>query len=680
MSTEKQRELDKSAVEMRLYRQDAAWRPRTIDEDKRTVELVWTTGAAVQRFGPRADGSYGRYVELLEVSDEAVDLSRLRAGAPLLDTHAGYSIRSQIGVVEAARVVDGVGIATVRFSARDDVEPIWRDVVAGVIRNVSVGYLTLARKESERKGQADPMVTVTRWQPFELSLVPVPADAAAQVRGIDPYSPVQPMAADPAQHRSREMPEEVIDQTAGEQSAADTAAVTQKRNKPKPDEAALREAALAEERQRAAEITKLCQRHGLQAMAVDLIAGGVALDTARARILDTIAASAEEPRITSHVRVGSAGLDEREKFLRGASDWLVQRSAQRSAIEAREQRQVDPGEFRGMTLLDLAKESLRRSGVETRGLDPMRIAGLALRYGPAQQAGDFPVLLENTMNKTLLASYSTTPVTYNRWCRIGTVSDFRAHPRYRTGLIGSLGTVRDNGEFNYLNVPDGKKESITADTVGNLLAVTRRTIVNDDMNALSLLPQDLGRAAAVTVENAAIALLVSASFAGPTLNEDSKAVFHADHGNIASTSAAPSVDSFNAARVAMARRMDVAGKDYLQIVPTVWLGPPELRATAMVVNDNQYDPSVSNKFQVANSVRGMFADIVDTPRLSGTRWYAFAPPAQASAFEVAFLNGQTEPFLDQEETFNVDGLSWKVRLDFGVAAIDYRGAYTNPGA
>ena len=79
-------------------------------------------------------------------------------------------------------------------------------------------------------------------------------------------------------------------------------------------------------------------------------------------------------------------------------------------------------------------------------------------------------------------------------------------------------------------------------------------------------------------------------------------------------------------------------------------------------------------------VRGLFADIVDSPRIAGTRVYAFADPSIAPTLEVAFLEGRQDPYLERQEGFDVDGSRFKVRLDYGIAAIDYRGAVTAKGA
>ena len=111
--------------------------------------------------------------------------TRLNGGAPLLNTHGAFDLEDVIGVVERAWVSrEGgayVGRATVRFSDRTDVEPIWQDVRNGIIRNVSVGYTVRTYEIREEEG-AVPIWTAIDWQPLELSAVPVGADGAAGFR------------------------------------------------------------------------------------------------------------------------------------------------------------------------------------------------------------------------------------------------------------------------------------------------------------------------------------------------------------------------------------------------------------------------------------------------------------------------------------------------------------------
>jgi hypothetical protein len=165
---------------------------------------------------------------------------------------------------------------------------------------------------------------------------------------------------------------------------------------------------------------------------------------------------------------------------------------------------------------------------------------------------------------------------------------------------------------------------------------------------------------------------------GPIMN-DGKTLFHADHKNIA-TGAAMSVDVLDAMRVLMAQQMDVSGNDFLDLRPEVLLVPIGMGGAARVIIGAEYDTSVSGKFQVPNKVRGLVRDIVDTPRMSGTRFHLLGNANEAAAIEVAFLDGQSEPYLETAQAFDTDGGRLKVRMDYGIAGHDYRGAVTNAGA
>ena len=72
--------------------------------------------------------------------------------------------------------------------------------------------------------------------------------------------------------------------------------------------------------------------------------------------------------------------------------------------------------------------------------------------------------------------------------------------------------------------------------------------------------------------------------------------------------------------------------------------------------------------------------IVDAELTDTAAWYLAAAPAAIDTFEVAFLDGVQSPFIEQRESWDTDGIEYKVRLDFGVKCWDYRGLYKNPGA
>lgn len=396
------------------------------------------------------------------------------------------------------------------------------------------------------------------------------------------------------------------------------------------------------------------------------------LDQIQARLLAELGKGAEPVNPQgAHPRVHTVE-DETDKQREAMVAALRVRAGVETDVRVRASMAANP--FRGLRLLDLARASLQRAGVKTDGMTQMQIVGAAF----TQSTSDFPVLLENVMHKTLQAGYALAPLTWNRFCRTGSVSDFRAHPRYRTGSFGDLDTVTELNEFVNKTIPDGEKATISATTRGNVINLSRQAIINDDLGAFVGLANSLGQASARTVENAVYAVLAQNSGLGPT-QADGQPLFHANRANVG-TGAAITAAALDADASVMALQKDVSGNDYLDLRPSVLVVARALEGTARVINGSEYDPDANNKLQRPNVVRGLFTDIVGSPRLSGTRRYLFADPNVAPVLEVAFLDGATEPYMEMQDGFDVDGARWKVRLDFGVAAVDYRGAVTNAGA
>lgn len=663
--------------------------PGTLDEEKRTVELIWTTGERVLR------GFFDRYFEELSLAPGAVRMGRLQNGAPLLDTHDSYDLRGVIGVVESARLEPTRGIAKVRFARDDQGNAVFAKVRDGILRNVSVGYRIHKMEKVEDGEDRIPVYRAVDWEPYEISIVPVGADAGAGIRAAGAATnPCEFIAEERTMAKllkkdpqgSTTKPAEVaatrgdVDETEGVDEAEGT-----DETRASDETIRLGERSRVMSIQRSAKVLRL--KPGI---AEEHIAKGTSAD--KFRELAERLFEKEDPIDITPAGDGAttirAGADERDKFLRGASDWIVERAAVGDMVSAHaktrgEAGKVDGGEFRGMRMLDLARMCLERAGVKTRGMLPMNLIAAALDQRAAigvgaASTGDFPVLLENTLHKVLLAAYATTPDTWTQWCMTGSVSDFRPHKRLRMGSFGSLQTVNEGGEFANKSIPDATKESITAATKGNMISITRQALINDDLSAFNQLATMLGRAARLSIEVDAYNLLALNAGLGPVMN-DGLTLFHATHNNI-STGAALTASAIDADRVKMAQQTDPSGNEILDLRPSVLVIPIGLGGLARQINNGQYDFDASNKFQIPNKVLGLFQGIVDTPRLSGTRRYIFASPSIAPTVEVAFLDGQQQPFMEQQMGFRIDALEWKVRLDYAVGGIDFRGAITNAGA
>jgi HK97 family phage major capsid protein/HK97 family phage prohead protease len=141
-----------------------------IDKNARTIELSFSSEIEVKRYG---------MIEILDHSNGAVDLSRLNNGGPLLFNH---DLDKVIGVIERA-YLDGTGKgrALVRFSKRDDAEEVWQDIQDGILKNVSVGYRINEIKLKESRDDGTDVYLVTKWEPYEISIVSAPADPSVGV-------------------------------------------------------------------------------------------------------------------------------------------------------------------------------------------------------------------------------------------------------------------------------------------------------------------------------------------------------------------------------------------------------------------------------------------------------------------------------------------------------------------
>lgn len=157
---------------------------KTFDSKARAVTVMWGAGAQVRRYDWWNDENW---IEELDMSRDAADLSRLNGGAPVLDTHKRYSVRDDVvGVVEKAWIENGEGMAEIKFSRRDDVQPLLQDVEDGVVRAVSIGYEVMKYEQvgiDEETGFR--VMRAVKWRPFEISFVPIGADAEASTRARD---------------------------------------------------------------------------------------------------------------------------------------------------------------------------------------------------------------------------------------------------------------------------------------------------------------------------------------------------------------------------------------------------------------------------------------------------------------------------------------------------------------
>ncbi|ESY72528.1 hypothetical protein X740_33235, partial [Mesorhizobium sp. LNHC221B00] len=133
------------------------------------------------------------------------------------------------------------------------------------------------------------------------------------------------------------------------------------------------------------------------------------------------------------------------------------------------------------------------------------------------------------------------------------------------------------------------------------------------------------------------------------------------------------------AKMALQKDPDDLAEGGLNIRPAYFLTPVEIAGTAAALMASQYAPGTTTD---PNIVRGL-AEVISDARLStdsAIKWYLAANPNTTDTIEVAYLNGVSQPTLEQKDGWNVDGVEFKVRLDAGVKPLDFRGLYRSTGA
>ena len=683
-------------VQMPIIGRSAALRPDSVNEEERSVEIVWTTGAEVQR--ARFVGwDLEYYREELDVSSNALRLERMNSGAPFLNSHSAWNVGSVLGVIEegSVRIEGGKGYARVRFSRRDDVEPIWRDVRDGILRHVSVGYKVHRYEITKQEGELD-LWRAVDWEPFEVSAVAIPADAGSHVRSDDSGAAANPCvvtrshdetAAAAALEKGTNMSKPntpAAGQDEGRNVEAETRAApatpeatpapatAETRSAPQGDNAeVIAQRAVEQERARTTAISEMCRRHGLTGdFEATLLRDGASVEEARVQVLDQLAE--RDP-------LEGRSYEPAPAQARGESAGDV---AYRDGLTAALMHRVNPGqnamtdaarEFRGLSLLEMARTNLERRGVSTRGMSRMEVAEAVFsRAAGYHSTADFPIILGNLANRTLRDAYEGIPRTFQAFSRREVLTDFKPVTRAQLSGAPDLEKVLESGEFTYGTMGESS-ETYALSTYGRIIGFTRQMLVNDDMSAFTRMAAAFGARASELEGDIVYAILTT----NPDMG-DGTALFHADHGNLGSA-AVINETALTAAMRAYATQTGIEGHR-ISVSPAYILVPPGQRAVEARKLLTATTPDSTANVNVYASSLQVVEDRRLIPASGQDPWFLSAQPSLIDTIEYAYLEGQDGVHTETRMGFEVDGLEIKARHDFAAKAIDWRGLYKNPGA
>jgi HK97 family phage prohead protease len=409
------------------------------------------------------------------------------------------------------------------------------------------------------------------------------------------------------------------------------------------------------EQQQQEQIRSIATAVGVVApFADDLIQRGVSVDDARTAIIQEAARNV--PRIDNRAPA---------VVTRDAGDGLITRLADGLLSRMNPLHKPEAGRaYAYHRIADIAREVLQVRGLSTLG------SGAELITRAMHSTADFSNVLGEVFNKSLL-SLRTSPTALQQVFKRATVADFRARHILEISDGPALLKMREDAQLTYGSITDAELASYSIDSYARGFTVSFPVLVNDNIGALADLSAKMNRGARGWFAG----FLANTIIANPVLT-DTKAVFHADHANLAAAGAAPSDTTLGTAKLAMRLQTDLGGNPieatpkFLVIRATIEEAVNKLLATLY--------PTSSTAAETA--ARGLIPIVVPHfDKAAHAAWYLFASPDEAPVFEYAELSGYEGPQVETRQGFDTLGTEIRVVWHVGAGAIDSRGAYKNPG-
>jgi len=298
-------------------------------------------------------------------------------------------------------------------------------------------------------------------------------------------------------------------------------------------------------------------------------------------------------------------------------------------------------------------------------------------------------ILENVANKTLLAAYTAQEVIWNRITGRRNLNDFKPHSTYRLTVTGGYNQVGAGGDLKHGEFSD-QKFTVQGDTYGMILALTRKDMINDDLDAFQSIPSQLGRLAALAIEFAVLELVLA----------NAGSFFSAGNNNLNTGAGSDlTIDGLSASaqtfrdqthddkpiltspdRILVGSQDEVNARELFAETNVQWLD--DASSTERVISRNphvnKYVPLVS---PILNNTDILKMDKTAFTGQDSNQWYMFANPAVLAAFVIGFLNGNETPVIESTSAdFNTLGMQWRSYHDWGVAQNEPKGAVKNAGA
>ena len=637
--------------------------PLTFDEESRSVEVVIATETPVLRYDWWDERFYD---EVLSMDGVTIP----ERGIPFIRNHASYSTDNIIGRTDGLRVEGDKLVGVRHFSSLAEREfTLARE---GCLIGQSVGYRISERVKVKRGESAEvngktytaseerDLVVATRWSPLEDSAVVLPADCNTGMRSsVELENESQRRKAMDDDEKKAADPKTQAQTVPNDDGEAGRNAMTeQERN-------AVRE----QERRRISEIDEIARNFAIdEAVRDKAMNEGMSVDEFRKVALEEIHRRSMSSHSPSTASVGETEYERRRDAL---VDCLLFRAGLIDESQTHEGFREMYRSDRGI-VLNYAKMFLDQHGVRYANSEPAEEI-----FRRAIATGDFPDLLMSTIKRSLKQGWETLgDENYTEWTSSASASDFRAQTVVSAMANIDLKEVKEGGEYEYSSMVSDKL-SFSVAKYGRKVAFTWEALINDDLSQLTVIPEALARGYRKLEADLAYNFLIN----NPDF-EDGVPLFHASHGNLAATGAAPSESALNAVNNAMALQRDKAG-NFIRIVPGIIIAPLSLRQTITKLLDSERFVDGEAVSSQVNTVYRAYSKRIYEPRLD----QAFAGQAQPYfvigqpryGVKIVHLTGYESPSVMSKDSFDIDGMETKIRHVAGAYAESYQALYKQPG-
>lgn len=430
-----------------------------------------------------------------------------------------------------------------------------------------------------------------------------------------------------------------------------------------------RQGAVREERQRIRTITEMCRDLGVDPQ--PYVDNGSSVDNVRAAIIEQM--RRDNAPIHTGIRTGETG---EERFQRDVSDALLLRAGVHV-----ENPSEGASKLVGMSLRQILIESetLRGKG---EGLNRASNEELFKRafFNPESA---FPAILDQTIEKAYKEGHKNVAVTFDRFTKKGSLSDFKTHDNYYiAGPVGEFLEVPESGELKHDVFRDDKLPTRKLKTYGRQFTLSRKAFIDDDIGLVTSLPARYAASARKTINKQVFQILLN----NPAIYDGAE-LFSSAHKNLLSVGTGITQEAVQTMIMALATQKDQFDEAII-INPSKIVVPSGLKFDMYTLFNSPYIETKDNT-QAVNPLyqyRGEL-EVIEDPTINALcggmgkvmPWFLIGATSDTDFIEVDYLNGQEIPTIRRSETVGQLGFVWDIYLDWGISVMDFRGAVKNPG-